>query len=304
MNTLKMVVINTILISGLAFSNLSMADKHHGAPKSYKSTQITDAVFMLQGKGGNIGLLKGKDGLLLIDADFKVMSVALKQEIAKHGGVDKLSYIINTHWHGDHTQGNYELGKYAPILAHDNVRTRLLTSQEIKLFKMVTEPYPAHAVPSITYDAHMSLHMNGEHLWVKHFSNGHTDGDSVVFFKNSNIVHTGDHFFSGFFPFVDVDHGGNVLNMAANVKQILAMIDDKTVIIPGHGPKSNKQDLQAFHDMLTGTSAEVEALMKQGMSLEQIQEKGLSSKWDAWTKGFLSTKVWISIVYNSLSKNS
>jgi len=297
MNTFKATLIALVFIT----PSLVYADNHHTQSPSFKSTQLTDNLYMLQGKGGNLGLIKGKDGLLLIDADYKVMSDALITELKKHGGVDKLNYLINTHWHGDHTQGNVALGHHAKIVAHDNVRKRLATTQEIKLFKMVSKPYPEHALPSLTYETRMSLHINGEELKVVHFPGGHTDGDSVVFFKNSNIVHMGDHFFSGFFPFVDVDHGGNVLTMAKNVKTILGMIDDETKIIPGHGPLSNKADLQAFHNMLIETSAEVKAMKDKGMSLEKIQAKGLSKKWDSWAaKSFFPTKVWIGIVHSSL----
>lgn len=289
-----------ILAIGIMAPNLVWAENHHNQSPSFKSTTLTKNIFMLQGRGGNLGLIKGKDGVLLIDADYKAMSEALIKELNKHGGVKKLSYLINTHWHGDHTQGNYALGKHARIIAHDNVRERLLTKQEIKLFKMVSKPYPKHAVPSLTFDRTMSLFMNGEHIELVHFPRGHTDGDSVIFFKKSNIVHMGDHFFSGFYPFVDVEHGGNVLNMAANVKSILARIDNKTKIIPGHGPLSNKKDLEDFYHMLIGTSAEVQNMKSKGMSLDNIKKKGLSEKWKSWTKGFLTTEAWIGILYSSL----
>lgn len=300
MNTFKNAMLCAAALVFLA-PNLGNADNHHTKSPTFKSTQLTDNIYMLQGKGGNLGLVKGKDGLLLIDADYKVMSGALKTELAKHGGVEKLSYLINTHWHGDHTQGNDALGHHAKIVAHDNVRKRLSTTQEIKLFKMVSKPYPEHALPSLTYATRMSMHINGEDIKVVHFPGGHTDGDSVVFFKKSNIVHMGDHMFSGFFPFVDVDHGGNVLTMAKNVKTILGMVDDKTKIIPGHGPLSTKADLQAFHDMLVDTSAEVKAMKDKGMSLEQMQAKGLSEKWAPWAaKSFFPAKVWIGIIHSSL----
>jgi len=301
MNTFKTNLISIASVLTLFTANPSYADSHHAKSPTFKSTQLTDNIYMLQGKGGNLGLITGKDGVLLIDADYKVMSDALKKELTKHGGVEKLNYLINTHWHGDHTQGNNALGHHAKIVAHDNVRKRLTTTQEIKLFKMVSKPYPEHALPSLTYETRLSMHINGEELKVVHFPGGHTDGDSVVFFKNANIVHMGDHFFSGFFPFVDVDHGGNVLTMAGNIKTILGMIDDKTKIIPGHGPLSSKADLQAFHDMLIETSAEVKTMKDKGMSLEKIQEQGLSKKWDSWAeKSFFPTKVWIGIIHSSL----
>ena len=301
MNILTSALLTSISIFSFTLPVLVNAENHHASSAQFKSTVLTNNIFMLQGKGGNIGLIKGKQGLLLIDADYKEMSHALEAELAKHGGINTVNYLINTHWHGDHTQGNETVGHHAQIIAHENVRPRLLSSQEIKLFNMVTEVYPEHALPSITYKTSMSLHINDKTINVVHFPNGHTDGDSIVFIKNDNIVHMGDHFFSGMFPFVDVAHGGNVLKMAKNIKSVLAMLDNKTKVIPGHGPLSTKADLQAFHDMLTGTSAEVSKMKEKGMTLKKIQEKGLSSKWKAWTKGFIPEKVWIGIVYSSLS---
>jgi len=300
MNKLTSNLYVAIGIFAFALTNFANAENHHASSPTFKSTSLTSNIFMLQGKGGNIGLIKGKQGLLLIDADYKEMSSALEAELAKYGGINKVSYLINTHWHGDHTQGNEIVGHHAKIIAHENVRPRLLTSQEIKLFNMVTEPYSEHALPSITYKTSMSLHINNKEINVVHFPNGHTDGDSIVFIKNDNIVHMGDHFFSGMFPFVDVAHGGNVLKMANNIKSVLAMLNNKTKIIPGHGPLSTKADLQAFHDMLTGTSAEINEMKEKGMTLEKIKEKGLSNKWASWTKGFIPEKVWIDIVYSSL----
>lgn len=294
---------------GLAFCLLlnpvlAFSEGHHSESATFKKTELTENIWMLQGKGGNIAVLTGEQGIFLVDDDYKEMSSALKSELAKFGGLDKLTYIINTHWHGDHTQGNMALGTHAPIIAHDNVRARLLTTQEVKLFNMVSKPYPEIALPSITYSSAMNIYLNGEDIKIVHYPDGHTDGDSIVFFQKANVVHMGDHFFSGFFPFVDVDSGGNVLTMAKNIQEALSEINDQTQIIPGHGPLSNKDDLIQFHDMLVGTSKEVEVMQQQGMTLEQIKTKGLSSRWDSWTDGFLSTSQWIGILYNSLNKKT
>jgi glyoxylase-like metal-dependent hydrolase (beta-lactamase superfamily II) len=273
---------------------------HHEDSPKFTVTPVADNLLMLQGKGGNLALLTGGQGLVLIDNDYQDMSTALETTLASYGGAEQLTYIINTHWHGDHTGGNLALGQYASIVAHDNVRERLLSAQEVKLFKMKSDPYPEIAVPSITYEKAMALHINDEEVELVHFAGGHTDGDSVVFFKSANVVHTGDHFFNGFFPFVDVDSGGNVLVMAENVKSLLAMIDDDTKIIPGHGPLANKADLMAFQQMLEGTAAEVKVMKDKGFNLEKAQKQGLTDKWQSWTDGFLTTDVWISIVYSSL----
>jgi glyoxylase-like metal-dependent hydrolase (beta-lactamase superfamily II) len=273
---------------------------HHEELPKFNVTALAGNLLMLQGKGGNLALLSGAQGLVLVDNDYQKMSTALEAALADYGGAEKLAYIINTHWHGDHTGGNLALGQYASIVAHDNVRERLLSAQEIQLFKMKSDPYPAIAVPSITYKKAMTLHINDEKVELVHFVGGHTDGDSVVFFKSANVVHTGDHFFNGFFPFVDVDSGGNVVKMAENMKLLLVMIDDDTKIIPGHGPLANKADLTAFVEMLEGTTAEVKAKKDKGLGLEEIQQQGLSDNWQAWTGGILTADVWISIVYSSL----
>ena len=298
-------LIKSWLMSVLFFISIipaiSMAEKHHADTLTFKSIKVSENIWMLQGKGGNIALMTGQQGLLMVDDDYKVMSNALIEEVKKFGGLAKLTYIINTHWHGDHTQGNLALGSHAHIVAHDNVRARLLTSQEIKLFKMVSEPYPEVALPDVTYTRSMKLYINNEEVNIVHYATGHTDGDSIVFFKKANVVHMGDHHFSGFFPFVDLDHGGNVLHMAENVKAVLAIINDKTKVIPGHGPLSSKSDLQDFYEMLIGTSAEVKNMKDQGLDLDQIKSKGLSKRWESWTDGFISTEVWIDTLYNSLT---
>ena len=292
---------STLIAAAFTLSVTAQADEHHASPKSFKAKPVTDQITMLQGRGGNVAVLAGDQGLLMIDDDYKDMSPALQKALEAFGGEDKLTYIVNTHWHGDHTQGNHHFGHHAQIIAHDNVRERLLTSQEVKLFNMVTEPYPEHALPSITYKERMQLHMNGEQVSLLHLPGGHTDGDTIVHFKKANVVHMGDNFFNGFFPFVDVQNGGNVLKMAENIGQVIAMIDDDTKVIPGHGPLSNKAELMAFQAMLQGTTAEVQALKAKGMNLGAIQAAGLSDQWQEWTDGFLSETVWIGIVYASLA---
>lgn len=293
----RAVVVASVLFTTTTAVN---AENHHASALSFKVQSLTDNIAMLQGQGGNIAVMAGKQGLLMIDDDYQKMSPALQQALTPFGGEDKLTYIINTHWHGDHTQGNLHFGHSAQIIAHDNVRERLLTSQEVKLFNMKTKPYPAHALPSITYETALTLHMNDEEIELIHLPGGHTDGDSVVFFKKANVVHMGDHFFNGFFPFVDVQNGGNVSRMAENVGKVLAMLDDGAIIIPGHGPVATKQDLVAFKRMLEGTTSEIELMRSAGMNLQQMQKKGLSDKWIEWADGFLSEEVWISIVSSSL----
>lgn len=279
---------------------LTASAGHHQSGPSFSQQQVKGPIQVLQGKGGNIGVLKGADGVLLIDNDYPDMSKALKKALKPFGGVESVRFVINTHWHGDHTGGNALLGPESLIVAHDNVRERLSRPQEVKLFNMKSPAYAEQALPEITYSQSLNLHFGGENLELVHYPGGHTDGDTVVFFRNSNVIHTGDHFFNGFFPFVDVDSGGNVLRMANNVADIIDRIDNDTVIIPGHGPIADKEDLKAFHTMLIGTYADVQTKIMDGMDLAEIQEQGLSELWQPWTKGFLDEKTWISIVYASV----
>ncbi len=302
MRLINRIFIAVLIVPWFSIPVVYSAD-HHAQASSYRETQLTDTIYLLQGKGGNIALIKGEQGLVLIDTDYKEMSPALESILQQHGGIDGVTYVINTHWHGDHTQGNELLGHHAQIIAHDNVRSRLLSKQEVKMFNMVSEAYPQHAVPSITYNTRLNLHLNDEHLEIVHFANGHTDGDSIVFMKKANIVHMGDHFFSGFFPFVDVGSGGSVVQMAKNVETVLSMIDDETVVIPGHGPLSDKSDLESFHEMLIGTTEEVKVMMADGMTVEEIQQEGLSLDWEEWANGFLSSELWVQVIVDSLSRH-
>lgn len=285
-------------IYAISLSGAVSADEHGGA--EFKTSSITPSLTLLQGKGGNILLSKGDDGLLIIDDDYADMADKLKVQIEAHGGINSLKYILNTHWHGDHSGGNAALGKGVDIVAHDNVRARLSSRQEIALFKMVSEPQPKHALPNLTYPQTMTLHFNDEAITLTHYANSHTDGDSVVRFKKANVLHMGDLLFYPMFPFVDLGSGGNAVNYSKNVMAILQTVDEKTVIIPGHGPLTDKQGLTSYSTMLNDTIAEVKAMKDQGLSLEQAQAKGLSEQWESWGNSFIKEPVWISFIYESL----
>jgi len=288
-----------IIATFFCVTNVVLAEDHNSDKKMFKVTELKPGFQFLQGKGGNILLSTGKDGLLIVDSDYSEMTPALQQTLAQYKS--DLKYVLNTHWHGDHTQGNKVLGKNAEIIAHENVYQRLNSSQEVKLFNMVTKPYPADALPDITFDHSLTLRFNGETIKALHLPNGHTDGDSIIFFEKANIVHMGDHYFNGMFPFVDVGTNGSVRGVVKNINEILDKIADDTIVIPGHGAISNKEELIAFKDMLVGTTNEVEVMMTQNMNLEAIQKKGLSKQWQVWGKGFLNEKVWISIIHSSLT---
>jgi cyclase len=253
-----------------------------------EATALKGSVHMLTGMGGNIGVSAGDDGILIIDDQFAPLAEKIATALGELGS-DKPKYVINTHYHGDHTGSNafFHSHKGATILAHDNVRVRLANDEKVS----------PDALPAITYENGIKLHFNGETIHIMHLESGHTDGDSIVWFEQPDIMHTGDLFFNGLFPFIDLNSGGSVKGYIESVKQVLAKINDDTVLIPGHGELSNKAEYTTFLAMIEETFAFVKAQKAKGMSLEAITETGLDSKWDKWAWSFISEEKWIATLY-------
>lgn len=274
-------------------------NKAGGGDVDIVTIDVAGQVKMLEGKGGNIGVFAGADGVVLIDDQFAplVPKILSAVEALGHGAPD---YVINTHWHGDHTGGNVALGNSAVIVAHHNVRKRLATGW--KRGDKQVEPIEKSGWPVITFRDSVQIHLNGEYLDIVHFGRGHTDGDSVVFFAGSNAVHMGDLYFNGRFPFIDLSSGGDVDAYLAAVEAVLSRVEDTTAIIPGHGKLSNKAELVVFRDMLIETIAVVRRAMAARQTLEQIQAAGLPARYAEWKSGFVSDKKWIETIYNSPSK--
>lgn len=266
-----------------------------------KSTQVSGNIYMLEGSGGNIGVSVGSDGILIVDDQFAPLADKIRAALKKLGE-GKLRYVLNTHWHGDHTGGNKEFGPEAPIIAHDNVRKRL--SGELKAEGRNVTPAPPEALPVITFDQSLSVHFNGEEIRAIHVPPGHTDGDSIIYFTRSNVVHMGDQFFNGMFPFVDLASGGDVEGYARNVETVLAKIPANAKIIPGHGPLASIEDLKKFHQMLVETTGMVRERMKAGKTLDQVKAEGLPAKWESWGKGFVNTDRWLQTLYQGLSTST
>ena len=264
-----------------------------------KVTKVSGNVYMLQGRGGNIAAITGPDGILIVDDDYKAVSEKLAVALKDLGSATP-RFILNTHWHGDHTEGNEFFGKQSMILAHVNVRKRLLDPPVI--FGMKTAPYSPFALPMMTYTESMSIYLNGEEVKAVHYPSGHTDGDSVVFFKNANVVHLGDDFFVGRFPFVDLDSGGSVQGLINNVASLVATLPADAQLIPGHGPLATLDDLRSFHGMLVETSKIVQDAMKAGKTLDDINKAGLPDKYKEAGSGFIKTDQWIEIVHRSYSR--
>jgi len=263
-----------------------------------KATHVRGSVYMLEGSGGNIGVSVGDDGILMVDDQFAPLADKIRAALAKLGD-GKLQFILNTHWHFDHTGGNVEFGPEVPIIAHHNVRQRMAAGQELLGRQM--EPAPHEALPVITFDDSLSVHFNGENIRVVHFPTGHTDGDSVVFFDKSNVVHMGDQLFAARFPFVDLSSGGNVLGLERNIRKILQDLPEDVILIPGHGPLSTREDLEAYHQMLADSIELVRGKVDQGKSLEEIQEEGVPEGWADWGSGWIKTGQWLEAVHKSLS---
>jgi cyclase len=267
-----------------------------------KVQKVSGTVYMLEGAGGNIGASVGDDGIVIVDDEF--LPLADKIESALKGIVDKpVKFVLNTHWHGDHTGGNPHFGEKAPIIAQENVRKRLASGG--KTMFSDTPPAPKAALPVITFEDNVTVHLNGEDVRAIHVPHGHTDGDSIIFFPQSNVVHMGDDFFNGgMFPFIDIASGGSVQGMIAGGEKVLAETPDDVKIIPGHGPLANKDDLRKFVAVLKETSAAVQAGIQKGKTVDQLKQEKVLAQWDSWGHSFIKTDVFIEILYDSLTRKT
>ncbi|HET9233989.1 MAG TPA: MBL fold metallo-hydrolase [Candidatus Eisenbacteria bacterium] len=268
-----------------------------------EDTDLGGGIHMLTGQGGNLGLSVGTDGVFLIDDQYAPLSEKIAAAIKKLTP-EPVQFIINTHWHGDHTGGNENFGKAgAIIVAHDNVRVRMSNEQFNKAFDRKTPPSPAGALPVVTFAEGVTFHWNGEEMSVFHVQNAHTDGDAVIHFKNANVVHTGDVFFNGRYPFIDVDSGGSVKGVIAAADRILGMIDERTKVIPGHGPLGDKKALQTYRDMLADVSGKVESMLASGKTAEEIKASKPGQAYDAsWGTGWMKPDTFLDVVIRDLSR--
>jgi len=286
--TLKLLLVSLLLAAGVAaaqqdFGNVQM-----------RVTKVAGTVYMLEGAGGNIGVCAGPDGVVLVDDQFAPLAPKIREAVA--GITDKpIKFVLNTHFHGDHTGGNAQFGSQAAILAHENVRKRLKEGGIIAGIEI--KPAPKEALPVVTFNDRATVHFNGEDIRAIHLPNGHTDGDSVIFFPQSNVVHMGDDFVTYGFPFVDVRSGGSVSGMIAGVEKVLGMTPPDVKVIPGHGPLSTPDDMRRFVQMLKETRALVAQAAGQGKSADQMKQEHLLAKYEDLGKGFIKTEAWIDLLY-------
>jgi len=263
-----------------------------------KTTKVAGSVYMLEGSGGNIGVLIGNDGIIIIDDQYAPLSEKIKTSIAALSN-QPIRFVINTHYHGDHSDGNKKFGGDGVIIvAHENTRKRLSANQFIDIFKSEQKAYPYEALPKITFSESVTFNMNGETVQVYYVKNAHTDGDAIIYFKESNILHTGDVFVRYGLPFIDQQNGGSIDGMIAGADQILKIINDDTKIIPGHGQISNKKDLIEYKNMLQTVRNRIADGIKAGKTIDQI----ISSDPTKEFKTAFDKVFFIQTVYNSLKK--
>jgi cyclase len=291
----------SLLIAGLSIA--TAAQDHDFSKVEIKVQKVAGSVYMLQGAGGNIGASIGEDGIVIVDDEYAPL--AEKIQAALKGITDKpVRFIINTHYHGDHTGGNAIFQEKAPIIAQDNVRKRLASgglAGNGGAVKMDNKPADFKALPIITFDHDVTVHLNGEDIRALHFPHGHTDGDSVIYFPKSNVVHMGDDFVTYGFPFIDLDAGGSVQGLIADIEEILPKLPPDVKLIPGHGPVSNLDDLKNFLAMVKGSVAAVQSAKQAGKTVEQMKKENIMAPWAKYSGEFIDSDKWIETIYNDLS---
>jgi glyoxylase-like metal-dependent hydrolase (beta-lactamase superfamily II) len=264
-----------------------------------RSEQVADGVHVIFGRGGNIGVSVGDDGVFLIDDQFAPLTDRILAAVAEITDQD-VRFVINTHWHGDHTGGNENLGDAGAILvAHEAVRHRLSTEWVRERFgqdAQTVEAQPEAAWPVITFTQDVTFHLNGDDLHAFHVPDAHTDGDAIIHFMGTNVFHMGDTFFVGRYPFIDVSSGGSIQGLIGAADRVLEMADGNTRIIPGHGPVSSAEDLQAYRDMLVRIRDGVAEAIAQGMTLEQTVAAGITDE-------FENPEAVVTAAYLSLQEN-
>lgn len=283
----------------------AMAQQQDFSKVEVTSQKVADGVYMLTGAGGNIGVSVGADTVFLVDDQYAPLTPKIKAAVAALS--DKpVRFVLNTHWHGDHTGGNKDLGEAGTlIVAHENVRKRMSSEQFIEVMGTKVPASVPVALPVVTFTDAVTFHLNGEEIHAFHVAPAHTDGDSVIHFRKANVIHAGDLFFNGTYPFIDLSSGGSVDGMVAGADRMLAMADEKTRIIPGHGPLGNKADLKAYRDMLATVRDRVAAQVKAGKTLKQVTASAPTAEFDAkWGQGFMKADLFVAILYKDLASRA
>jgi glyoxylase-like metal-dependent hydrolase (beta-lactamase superfamily II) len=288
------------LVLSLFIASAAVGQQPDYSKVEVKAVKVAGTVYMLTGAGGNIGVSAGDDGIVVVDDQFAPLAPKIRAALKTI--CDKpIRFILNTHYHPDHTGGNEILGREAPVIAQENVRKKLQNGT--KASGREIPPSPKGAWPVVTFNDRLTVHVNGEDIRAVHFPAGHTDGDAVIWFTQSNVIHMGDAFFNGGFPVLDVDNGGSIRGMIAAGEKVLATAPDDARIIPGHGPLGDKTSLRAFVEMLKATSAAVAGGIHEGKSLEDLKKMNVLGPWDdVWGTKFVKAERYLTALYNDLKR--
>jgi glyoxylase-like metal-dependent hydrolase (beta-lactamase superfamily II) len=293
-------------IAVILFAGVTAVAQNDFSKVQIKVTKVSGNIYMLEGAGGNIAASVGEDGIVIVDDQYAPL--AEKIQVALKGITDQpVRFIINTHYHGDHTGGNEPFAnKGSTVIAQDNVRKRLEsggTAGNGGSLKLEQKAAPKAALPVITFEHDVTVHLNGEDIRALHFPSGHTDGDSIIFFPKNNVVHMGDDFVRYGFPFIDVASGGSVQGMISAMEKAMALLPADVKVIPGHGALSNLDDVRAFVKMLKETSAVVQKGINEKKTVEQMKQAKILSPWEKFSGSFINSDAFIETLYNSLTGN-
>ena len=286
------ILLTITLVVALGFISQTQAQEESGLT----AQRLSETVSVLFGSdGGNIGVFAGPDGVFIVDNKYEGDGEMISAAVGRISELP-ISYVLNTHWHFDHAGSNNYFGHNGSvIIAHDNVRKMLARGAFIRVVDTEIPPAPAEALPVITFDDSLSLHLNGEEVHMLHVTPAHTDGDGIVWFKGSNILHMGDTFLSGIYPLIDVDAGGSIDGMITTAETVLGFINDETQIIPGHGPVSKRADLEAYRDMCVALRDRIGEMKGRGMSLEDVLAADftadLDDRWNTWGEDWKRTSL-------------
>ena len=270
-----------------------------------KTVTVAPSIHMLIGRGGNVAVSSGADGVLVVDDQYGSQYEAIVTALREISDAPA-RFLVNTHWHDDHSGSNGSMSEAgAIIVAHDNVRRRLSTDQVVEFFKSERPASPANALPVVTFSSDITFHFNGDTINVFHLSNAHTDGDAAVHFRGANVIHTGDVFFNEMYPFIDTGSGGSITGVIAAVEKILEIADDNTQIIPGHGSLSDKRGLTEYHAMLQAIQRSIAHLIVSGATEEQAVLAHPTASFDAaWGGGFLGPDRFVRMVYDNIKRDT
>jgi cyclase len=304
---LKLLAISSVVLAGLlARGRLTAAQDEDFSKVQIKVTKVAGNIYMLEGAGGNIAASVGEDGIVIVDDQFAPLAEKIQAALKGLGITDKpVRFVINTHYHGDHTGGNEPFANTgSTVIAQDNVRKRLETGGTAGnggSMKMEAKPAAKGALPVITFEHDVTVHLNGEDIRALHFPAGHTDGDAVIFFPKNNVVHMGDDFVRYGFPFIDVASGGSVQGMINAMEKATAQLPKDVKVIPGHGALSNLDDVREFVKMLKETSAAVQKAIDAHKTVEQMKQEKILEPWKKWSGDFINSDQFIETLYNSLT---